>query len=87
MHQRLHTRRLNKVNLRKEFFDVSIEELEQLVEEINPTAEFNRTMLADDYKQSLSLGDQELPLSSLNDDYLDQEDDQEELEIDENEDQ
>ena len=87
LHQRLHPRRLNKVNLRKEFFDVSIEELEQLVEEINPTAEFNRTMLADDYKQSLSLGDQELPLSSLNDDYLDQEDDQEELEIDENEDQ
>ena len=86
LHQRLHGRRLNKVNLRKEFFDVSIEELEQLVEEINPTAEFNRTMLADDYKQSLSMGDQELPLSSPNDGFQDEED-QEELETDENEDQ
>lgn len=32
LHQRLHARRLNKVNLRKEFFDVSLDELEQLVE-------------------------------------------------------
>lgn len=77
LHQRLHTRRINKVNLRKEFFDVSVEELEQLVTEINPTAEFNRTMLADDYKQSLSLGDQELPFASPIDD--DQEEDEEEL--------
>lgn len=63
LHQRLHANRLNKVNLRKEFFDVSLEELEALVDEINPTAEFNRTMMADDYKQSLSMGDQELELS------------------------
>lgn len=63
LHQRLHAKRLNKVTLRKEFFDVSLEELEALVEEINPTAEFNRTMMADDYKQSLSMGDQEFELS------------------------
>ncbi len=85
LHQRLHTRRLNKVNLRKEFFDVSIEELEQLVEDINPTAEFTRTMLASDFKQSLSLGEQELPLSSPNDGYHDQEDDQDEMETGESE--
>jgi hypothetical protein len=84
LHQRLHARRLNKVNLRKEFFDVSIEELELLVGQINPTAEFNRTMLADDYKQSLSLGDQELPLSSPIDEY---QEDQEESEMDESENQ
>jgi len=66
LHKRLHARRLNKVNLRKEFFDISLDELEQLVQEINPTAEFNRTMLAEDYNISLSMGDQELPPSEFN---------------------
>jgi len=82
LHQRLHARRLNKVNLRKEFFDISLEELEQLVEEINPTAEFNRTMLAEDYKQSLSMGDQELPLSDFNSESQDEED-EDDFEMDE----
>jgi hypothetical protein len=63
MHSKLHEKRLNKVNLRKEFFDVTLDELEQLVLEINPTAEFNRTMLADDYKQSLSMEDSEIPMA------------------------
>lgn len=82
LHQRLHARRLNKVNLRKEFFDVSLDELEQLVEEINPTAEFNRTMLAEDYNQSLSLGDQEIPLSDSEEGSLDQDD--EDIDAEEN---
>lgn len=51
---RLDDRRVNKVNLRKEFFDVTIDELEKLVNEICPTAEFTRTMLAEEYRQSLS---------------------------------
>lgn len=54
LHKRLNDCRVNKVNLRKEFFNVSIDELEQLVNEICPTAEFNRTMLAEEYRQSLS---------------------------------
>ncbi|MPM74766.1 hypothetical protein SDC9_121755 [bioreactor metagenome] len=74
LHSRLHARRLNKVNLRKEFFDVSLDELEQLVEEINPTAEFNRTMLAEDYNQSLSLGDREIPTSDFKEGFIDQDD-------------
>ncbi len=61
LHRRLHTRRVNKVNLRKEFFDISLDELEQLVAEINPAAEFNRTMLAEDYKQSLSMQGHDIP--------------------------
>ena len=44
LHETLTQKRLNKVNLRKEFFKVSIDELEQLVTQIEPTAEFNRTM-------------------------------------------
>lgn len=70
MHYRLHSKRLNKVNLRKEFFEITLDELEQMVLDINPTAEFNRTMLAEDYKQSLSLGEDELPLSCSNDNNM-----------------
>ena len=54
LHAALDRRRLNKVNLRKEFFKVPIDELERIVEEIDPAAEFNRTMQAEQYYQSLS---------------------------------
>lgn len=54
MHELLNNRRVNKVNLRKEFFNISIDELESLVEEIEPTAEFNKTMMAEEFRQSLS---------------------------------
>ena len=55
LHKRLNDRRVNKVNKRKEFFKVSLDDLEKLVNEIYPSAEFNKTMLAEEYKQSLSL--------------------------------
>ena len=50
----LDSKRVNKVNLRKEFFYSSVDELEDLVNRIEPTAEFNKTMLAEDFRQSLS---------------------------------
>lgn len=52
LHELLNSKRLNKVNLRKEFFKISLDELEQLVNEIEPTAEFNKTMLAEEFRQS-----------------------------------
>lgn len=55
LHERLNDRRTNKVNLRKEFFDLSIDELEALVQEVDPTAEFNKTMLATEYRQTLEM--------------------------------
>lgn len=55
LHHILNDQRVNKVNLRKEFFHVSLDELEKLVEEIAPTAEFKRTVLAEQYRQSLSI--------------------------------
>ncbi|MCR8744375.1 GIY-YIG nuclease family protein [Romboutsia lituseburensis] len=55
LHSILDDRRVNKINLRKEFFNVSIDELEELIYEIDPSAEFNKTMLAEEYNQSLSL--------------------------------
>ena len=54
LHHRLADRRVNKVNARKEFFDVSLDELEALTHEILPTAEFKRTMAAEEYRQSQS---------------------------------
>lgn len=60
LHTMLHEKRVNKVNLRKEFFNISLKELEDLVLEIEPTAEFNSTMLAEEYRQSLSLVQEEL---------------------------
>ena len=64
MHDMLNNRRLNKVNLRKEFFKVNIDELEELVNFIDPTAEFNRTMLAEEFRQSSELDE---PLASSSD--------------------
>lgn len=55
IHAMLNDRRVNKVNLRKEFFHISLDELEALVAELAPTAEFRRTMLAEQYRQSLSI--------------------------------
>jgi len=55
LHKRLNDRRVNKINLRKEFFDITGEELQSLVEEIDPTAPFTLTALAEQYRQSQSV--------------------------------
>lgn len=54
LHQALNNRRVNKVNLRKEFFYSSVDELEALVTELEPTAEFVKTMVAEEFRQSQS---------------------------------
>lgn len=54
LHTILNDKRVNKVNLRKEFFYSSLDELESLVSQIDPTAEFNKTMLAEEFHQSQS---------------------------------
>lgn len=54
LHTILNDKRVNKVNMRKEFFYTNIDELEELVTEIEPTAEFNKAMLAEEFRQSLS---------------------------------
>ncbi len=57
LHKRLDAQRVNKVNRRKEFFNASVDELAQLVAEIDPTAEFNKTMVAEEYRLSISAKD------------------------------
>ncbi len=54
LHEKLNDKRVNKVNLRKEFFYSNVDELEALVHEIDPEAQFTRTMAAKDYRQSIS---------------------------------
>lgn len=55
LHKRLSELRINKVNFRKEFFRVDIDTLETLVEAIDPTAEFTKTMYAEEYQQTLAI--------------------------------
>ncbi len=57
LHKILNDKRVNKVNIRKEFFRISIDELEQIINDIEPTAEFNRTMIAEEFRQSQSSND------------------------------
>ena len=54
LHTILNDKRVNKVNMRKEFFYSTLDELEALVNELDPTAEFNKTMLAEEFGQSQS---------------------------------
>ena len=65
--------------MRKEFFTVSIDELEKLVTDMEPTCEFKRTMLAEQYNQSISIGnsyqfDDDILESnnSIDDDYIEE---------------
>ena len=73
LHQVLNDKRVNKVNMRKEFFYTSVDELEKLVTEIEPTAEFNKTMLAEEFRQSLSSDENYSNSFSFDDDENDDE--------------
>lgn len=55
LHRILNNQRVNKINLRKEFFKVNIDELRKIVDNIDPSAEFNTTMLAEQYRETLAL--------------------------------
>ena len=55
LHKILDNYRVNKINLRKEFFKISLDDIEKIVYEQDPASEFNKTMLAEEYRQSLSI--------------------------------
>lgn len=55
LHSILNDKRVNKVNLKKEFFRISLDEIEQIVLSEEPTANFKRTILALEYRQTVSL--------------------------------
>lgn len=55
IHDALHDNRVNKVNFRKEFFKIDINKIEALVNELDPTAEFKKTLIAQEYQQTLEI--------------------------------
>ena len=57
LHNTLSKQRVNKVNFRKEFFEVNIDDLEKFVGKIDPTAEFDSRMVAEEFNQSLFLAE------------------------------
>jgi len=73
LHTILNNKRVNKVNMRKEFFYATLDELESLVNDLDPTAEFNKTMLAEEFYQSQST---DVPYTSEYSEELDEDDDQ-----------
>lgn len=59
LHDRLTEQRVNKVNLRKEFFYSDVIELQKLVEELDPTVAFKTTLIAQEYNQSLNMKEEQ----------------------------
>ena len=62
LHRSLNDNRVNKINHRKEFFNVSLSELKKVVRESFPDAEFVDLAEAREYRETLGLSqiDQEL---------------------------
>ena len=66
LHKELTSKRFNKVNLRKEFFVTTVEELQTLVETIDPTAEFKTSMIAQEYFRSIEMDEEgSMPTASM----------------------
>lgn len=59
LHKKFANSRVNLVNYRKEFFNVTLEEIEAEVLKISPDAEFLKTAEARDYHESVSLRKQQ----------------------------
>jgi hypothetical protein len=56
LHKAFHSRRLNMINLRREFFHVKLEEIEDIVKRsFNRPVEFTKLAQAEQYRQSLML--------------------------------
>ena len=60
LHKEFHHRRRNKVNLRKEFFEVSISEVAEAVERLHGKVEYTADAEALDYRNSLIATDADL---------------------------
>jgi hypothetical protein len=54
LHSEFAARRVNDQNHRKEFFKVSLTEVEEAIERLAPTAPFFRDVEAQDYRETLS---------------------------------
>ncbi len=67
LHQHFEKQSVNRVNLRKEFFNITLDEIEQFVKEnFNNTVEFTKIPLATEYRQTLNILSSERADSTLN---------------------
>lgn len=57
LHRVFNDRRVNKVNLRKEYFKVNIEEIEKRLEEVGVSALISKVASADEYYKSLKISE------------------------------
>ena len=54
LHRAFEQKRVNKINPRKEFFNVTLQEIESLVHEDGSTIEFIKTAEAKDFRETLA---------------------------------
>ena len=59
LHQMLEKRSINRINARKEFFDVSLEEIEEIVRQQDVNAEFIRIPFAEEFRKTQAIIAQE----------------------------
>lgn len=64
LHRELHTRRLNRVNLRKEFFRVELQEIVSLVEQHHGKVEYTADAEALEFRESTAMTDQDFAFVS-----------------------
>lgn len=77
LHRAFNAKRLNKVNFRKEFFRVSIEEIRGIVEQSQGVVEYVATPEALQYRESISMDEEEFAtISEVMKDVSDDDDDE-----------
>ena len=64
LHKTLESRRVNRINPRKEFFNVSLEEIEEIVHRQDVNAEFIRIPPAEEFRKTLAIIDEEVKYDS-----------------------
>lgn len=71
LHNTFNDKRVNKVNTRKEFFNVSLSEIEKVVKENhNATVEFTEIAKAEQYRESLNMSNNNTVITNDNISYI-----------------
>lgn len=69
LHKQFENNRVNKVNPKKEFFNVSLAEIEEVVHRNNATIEFTEIAEARDYRESKAIGSKFDDSNTVNDEF------------------
>ena len=68
LHKTFNQRRVNLINTKKEFFHVSLQEIEDVVHENNAEIEFTKLAEARDYRESMAIREQNENVTKNSDD-------------------